>query len=177
MGADSAGVSDYSITYRQDPKIYKVDNMLIGFTSSFRMGQLLGYKLILPKYIEEEYTSVNEYMCTSFIDTVRNCLKDGGYSSKLNDTESGGTFIVALMNKIFTVYSDYQVAEDIDKYSAVGCGADLALGSLYTTENIFNDDSLYPSDISFKRIELALEAASRFSTGVSKPFNIRYLES
>ena len=43
MGADSAGVCGYELTIRKDKKIYQVDDFLFGYTTSFRMGQLLGY--------------------------------------------------------------------------------------------------------------------------------------
>lgn len=38
MGADSAGVGGYSLQIRNDPKIYRVKDLLFGFTTSFRMG-------------------------------------------------------------------------------------------------------------------------------------------
>lgn len=73
MGADSAGVGGYSRSNRMDPKIYRVGSMLIGFTTSFRMGQLLGYSLTLPHHHAD--VPIEKYMATSFITAVRDCLK------------------------------------------------------------------------------------------------------
>jgi hypothetical protein len=42
MGGDAAGVNGYSVRVRKDPKLFKVGEFLFGYTSSFRMGQLLG---------------------------------------------------------------------------------------------------------------------------------------
>ena len=48
MGGDSAGVSGLDITVRSDPKVFRNGDFLIGFTSSFRMGQLLAFRLRPP---------------------------------------------------------------------------------------------------------------------------------
>jgi len=49
-------------------------------------------------------------------------------------------------------------------YCAVGCGEDLALGSLHTTEGL----NWTPAD----RIKRALEAAEKFSSMVQRPFHV-----
>jgi ATP-dependent protease HslVU (ClpYQ) peptidase subunit len=58
------------------------------------------------------------------------------------------------------MFSDYQIARPGDEFAAVGCGEDIALGAMYATRH------LPPA----KRIEMALEAAERFSAGVRGPF-------
>lgn len=158
MGADSAGVSGYSLSTRKDPKIYKVGKMLIGFTSSFRMGQILGYKLKAPIHYDD--TSIEEYMNTVFIDTIREVLKDNGYSTVNNNSESGGIFLVGYKGRIFKINSDFQVGESVQSYDATGCGEDIALGSLFTSFAKSVED----------RLRLALEAAETFSSGVRQPF-------
>jgi ATP-dependent protease HslVU (ClpYQ) peptidase subunit len=165
MGADSAGVGGYSRSNRMDPKIYRVGAMLIGFTTSFRMGQLLGYSLALPHHHAD--VGVEKYMATAFITAVRDCLKGGGWAEKEKEQERGGTFLVAYKERIFEVESDYQVGERAEAYNAVGCGFDLALGSLYTSES-----SAYSPR---ERVELALRAAAAFSAGVHEPFRIEEL--
>lgn len=160
MGADSAGSDLYTIRTRIDPKIHKVGAFMFGFTTSFRMGQLLAHAFIAPD--RDPRISVEKFMSTSFIDAVRTCLKNGGWASKTNENESGGTFLVAYEGRVFCVYGDYQVAESALPYEAVGCGTDTAMGSLFTTQ----DGPLTPSE----RITKALEAAATFSCGVRAPF-------
>lgn len=166
MGCDSAGVGGYSRSNRLDPKIYRVDQMLIGFTTSFRMGQLLGYSLTLPRHHAD--VPVETWMATTFIDAVRECLKKGGWAEKDKEVERGGTFLVAYRGRIFGVQSDYQVAENAEPYNAVGCGEDLALGSMWTSERAV---VIAPRE----RVELALAAAAAFSAGVYPPFRIEQL--
>ncbi|RQS84351.1 MULTISPECIES: hypothetical protein [Burkholderia cepacia complex] len=160
MGADSAGVAGWSMSERADPKIYRVGPFLIGFTTSFRMGQLLGHSLTVPTQPDDVDTFA--FMCTTFVDAVRNCLRDGGYASRQNDREEGGVFLCAYQQRIFRVESDYQIGEPALTYDAVGCGQDLALGSLYSTVGMPPEN----------RIRLALGAAQRFSSGVREPFLI-----
>ena len=102
-------------------------------------------------------------MSTLFIDAIRKCLKDGGYATTDNNAEVGGTFLVAFEGRLFVVYSDYQVAENVSGYDAVGCGSDIAMGSLHTSHN---HTTLYPK----QRLEAALQAAEEFSAGVRGPF-------
>ena len=160
MGADSAGVAGYSITIRKDPKIFRNGNFIIGCTSSFRMIQLLRFSFKPP---EIEIWDVYEYMCTSFVNAVRECFKNGGFLQKYKDgDEQGGTFLVAYKDRLFEIQDDFQVAENMNGLSSVGCGSEFALGSLYS--NINTD--LTPNE----KVLNALEAAAFFSAGVSGPF-------
>lgn len=160
MGGDSAGVAGYYLTKRKDKKVFKNGDFLIGFTSSFRMGQLLQCNFTPPKYHKDE--DLYKYMVTDFIDAVRTCFKAGGYSKKENEVEKGGTFLVGCYGRLFEIESDFQVGESFDSYEAVGCGIDLARGSMFTSE------LLKPKE----RILKALQAAAHFSTGVVEPFTI-----
>jgi ATP-dependent protease HslVU (ClpYQ) peptidase subunit len=163
MGADSAGVGGYSLVQRRDPKIYRVGPMLIGFTTSFRMGQLLAYGLTIPDH--HAGVPAERYFATVFIDAVRACLKAGGWATKKEENEIGGTFLVAYRSRIFRIDCDYQVGESMHEYDAVGCGSDLALGALFASRGS------QPT----ARIRQALQAAEVFSSGVRAPFIVERL--
>jgi hypothetical protein len=158
IGGDSAGVSGYSMTVRADAKVFTVGPYVMGFTTSFRMGQLIRYSLDAPK----PEGDLDGFMVTTFIDAVRACLKAGGWAKKDNDREEGGTFLVGVHGRLFIVEEDYQVAASTDGYAAVGCGGELALGALYATART----RISPE----RRVMLALQAAERFSAGVRGPF-------
>lgn len=160
MGADSAGVAGLSLAVRRDPKIYRVGDFLFGFTSSFRMGQLLGYKFTPPQHHSE--WDAERYMTTVFIDSLRDTLKAGGYARTDNGAEVAGEFLVGYRGRIFRVCSDYQVGENVEPFDAVGCGAELALGALHATRD------KPPA----ARVGAALEAAEAFSAGVRRPFRV-----
>lgn len=159
MGGDSAGVAGLDIRVRKDPKVFERDGFLIGYTSSFRMGQILRYNLKIPS--RQDGVDPFDFMVTQFVPAVRDCLKDGGFASKDKDVESGGTFLVGFERRLFRIEDDYQVIENEDPFDAVGCGASFALGALKGA-----GPHGWPGDI----ILGALEVAAYFSAGVRAPF-------
>lgn len=161
IGADSAGVAGSHITMRKDTKIFKNGEFIIGCTSSFRMIQLLQFSF-KPVVHEKE---IFEYMCTDFIEGVRNCFKEGGFIQKgKRGDDLGGQFLVGFKDRLFKVDEDFQVGESLNGMDAVGCGCEFALGALH----ILSDMYLLPEE----KVLRALKTAELFSTGVSYPFNI-----
>lgn len=158
MGADSGAVSGLDMSIRRDRKLFRVGNMLIGFTTSFRMGQLLGYGFTSPRRHPD--TDMMEWMATDFVDAVRARLKTGGFAEISNNREEGGQFMVGVDGRLFTVLGDYQVAENDCSYAACGCGTPYALGAFANT------DGIPPRD----RLTAALLTAAKFSAGVCAPF-------
>lgn len=159
LGGDSAGVAGWSLTVRADSKVYSNGPYILGFTSSFRMGQLLRYAFDPPTPPADD---LDRFMATTFIDAVRQCLQMGGYAKKDSEREEGGVFLVGVAGRLFEIHSDYQVGESVDGFSAIGCGDELALGSLHAT----SFTGLTPH----ARVTMALQAAERFSAGVCGPF-------
>lgn len=169
IGGDAAG-SNYAIIDRRSiPKVFRVKHgsleMIMGYTTSFRMGQLLQYKLRLPDF--DPRISVEKYLVVDFVDEVRKIFKEGGFSGVANNVESGGSFIVGFKNKLFTIEGDYQVSETTLNYASVGSGSYVALGSLYSNEHISS-----PKD----RLENALNAAVEHTPYVRTPFTYEKLD-
>jgi 20S proteasome alpha/beta subunit len=163
IAGDSAGVGGLVTRPRLDEKVFTNGPYVIGYTTSFRMGQLLRYAFKAPVPPEGE-EGLHAFMCTSFINSVREGLKEGGWASKNNDQEEGGSFLVGVRGRLFEIEEDYQVGELVDGYAAVGCGAEIALGALHATSD---------TDMSLEaRAIAALEAAAHFSTGVRAPFTV-----
>lgn len=166
MGGDSAGVSGLDIRTRKDPKVFVKGDFIFGFCGSFRMGQLLRHSFTAPA--RNEGQSVDDYMAGPWIDAVRKCLKDGGYTTVENNTESGGTFLVGYSGRLFCVESDFQVGECAEPYDSLGCGYKYALGTLHALSDAATKDPK-------RLIRKALETAAHFSAGVRAPFVIEVL--
>ena len=162
MGGDSAGSDGNSLSIRADEKVFINEDYIMGFTGSFRMGQLLRYSFKPPKFYGD--TDLYSFMVNEFINEVRKCLKKGGFAEKKDEVEKGGLFLVGYKSKLFVVERDYQVGEMIDNFISIGSGSNVALGSLYSTKdlNIKSED----------RINLALKSAEHFTVYVRKPFKI-----
>ena len=165
IGGDSAGVGGLSIRTRADEKVFKNGDMLFGYTSSFRMGQILRYSLSVPEQSQkkEDY----EYMCTDFIDAVAMTLEKKKYAKVSNNEMEIGTFLVGYKGNLYLIENDLQVAKPMLNYEAVGCGVNIAMGALHATYDL----KMTPQ----QRITKALEAATEFSAGVRPPFVIMKL--
>lgn len=162
IGGDSAGVAGLDVCIRTDEKVFKKDKMIFGFTSSFRMGQLIRYKLKIPDH--DPRIDDYEYLCSTFIDELIKCFKDNGYATINNNEVQGGVFLLGYNKKLYKIESDFQVGKIIDSFDACGCGESFALGALYAMK----DEDIKPE----ARIVEALDAAEYFSGGVRAPFNI-----
>ena len=160
LAGDSAGVSGTSLSVRADPKVFASGPYVMGFTTSFRMGQLLRYAFTPPPPVAS--MDVHAHMCTSFTGALRECLKAGGWATRKDDQESGGNFLVGVTGRLFEVHSDYSVAEREGFYTATGCGEDVVMGALHATEGLGMSAEL--------RLRVALAAAAYHSTGVCGPF-------
>jgi ATP-dependent protease HslVU (ClpYQ) peptidase subunit len=163
IGGDSAGVSGLDLTVRKDKKVFNNGEMVMGFTSSFRMGQVLQYDFLPPEVTQSD-DDLMAYMVKKFVPALRTCFKDTGYIKIESNRESGGCFLVGVRGRLFQIDSDFQIGETICGFSAVGCGESYALGSLFTSAS---DKTIKPK----WRLEKALEAAAEFSGGVCAPFN------
>ena len=168
MGADSAGTDNcFGQVRRKDSKLFERKGFLIGCTSSYRMTQLLRFKLDPPKFHQED-KDLYEYMCTDFIDEVRKCLREGGFAQNNKGEEWGGSFLVGINGRIFHVEDDFQVGESFDNYDTCGCGDRYALGafSALAAFETTNQKEITPHD----KLVIALQAASRFNAAVRGPF-------
>lgn len=158
IGGDSAAGDSYYSVSRADEKVFTNGPFAFGFTTSFRMGQLLRYSLSPPDRLPK--TEVARYMATQFIDSVRACLKAGGYAKLDNGAEKGGTFLVGYAGRLFEVYDDYQVGEPVGGIAAVGAGLQYALGALFA----------HKTGLARYRATLALQAAEKYCGFVKGPF-------
>lgn len=164
MGGDSAGVAGLDMALVAEPKVFTNGDFLIGFTSSFRMGDLLRYA-DLPTYHQEEEASSHRFMVVKFVPAIRTLLKDGGYMSVDKHREEGGTFLVGFSGSLFGIWDDLQAASSSYGMLAIGCGGQVALGAMIAMKasGMALDESL---------VEVALKASETASAGVRSPFSI-----
>ena len=164
IGGDSAGVNGWLMrSVRVDEKVFTKNQMIFGFTSSFRMGQILRYSFDPPKQTigQDDYA----YLCGPWVDALVTCLKDKGYATVNNNQTTGGTFLLGFNGKLYRVESDFQVGRRVEPYDSVGCGGEYALGALA----MLIDRHIGPE----AKIRKALEVAEHFSAGVKGPFVIQ----
>ncbi|MFA6271107.1 MAG: hypothetical protein WC657_07940, partial [Candidatus Paceibacterota bacterium] len=144
-------------------KVFHNGIYAIGGCGSIRLLQLLEHALETG---EPDWDNLEGYMATEFSNLVRHCLRTGGFLKRENHVETfsePGCFMVGVGEHLFTMYDNFGVIERAEPYEAVGCGEDIALGSLHSTAGMDIDPQ--------KRVEMALEASARYNAGVRAPFN------
>ena len=162
IAGDSAAVSTpyHFISPNDDPKVFKNNKFIMGCTTSFRMIQILQHSLVIPKYFEE--MDFREYIVTLFIDKVRKAFKEAGFSTKKDEVEKGGTFMVGYKNNLAEIQDDYSYQISSRGESAIGSGYVSALSSLFSTTG---------KDAK-ERLMIAMQATERLNITVRRPFHV-----
>lgn len=169
IGGDSASVDgSYQIFESGIEKVFKNGPMLMGYTTSWRMGQLLRYAVTPPDH-DPRHDDMR-YLVVDFVDTIRASFKQKGWLTKESDADVGGDFLLGYKDKLYRVSSDFQVNPNRCGYGACGCGERYALGVLHDIKN--NAKKVVPEDA----VRRALEAAAYHSAGVVGPFLIMRLK-
>lgn len=175
LGADSLGadVATYAVQTRRKPKVFKKGEFVFGFTTSFRMGDILQYQFNPPEIpLEDDWTQdeiLSHYMHTTFVEAVRTLFKASGFAKKENDHESGGEFMVGIRGRLFTIEPDYQIGETADNFDAIGSGMQIARGALF----ILQRGPLMRGNLEDIEacLRAALEAAEHCSAYVRGPYH------
>jgi len=150
-------------------KVFYNGDFVLGNCGSCRMGDILEYSFIAPK-IEEGGEYNHRFMCTSFIESLKQSHELGGFDPS-ND-ENNGEILVAVRDKLFIIFPDYSVVEYDNHYYAVGCGHDIAKGAIFALEQA-NQKRAKKDKLSVEfMLTVALNAASHFMGSVSPPFVI-----
>lgn len=177
LGGDTAASGGKEIYPRADSKVFRIGPYAIGFTTSFRMGQILRYEAKLPDpppRASDE--AMDEFFVTEFVPAVRQTFKEHGFekkatfpsSGKMDFSESGqevgGLFVVGVQGRILEIREDFHLARPATPYSAIGSGAVIAFGALHALESL-------PDLTLRERAEKALDAAATYSSVVRGPFH------
>jgi ATP-dependent protease HslVU (ClpYQ) peptidase subunit len=150
IACDSLGSNGTTKNVYRTKKIFRRGGFLFGFTSSYRMGQILQYSLSLPtRKVGQDLT---EYLHTDFVLAVRNAFDEGGH-------EGGGEFIFVTEGRIFTMQSNFSILEALDAFESVGSGEDYARATMSTMSAFGLGD---PETI----LTVAIETAANYVSGV-----------
>jgi hypothetical protein len=139
--------------------------MLIGYTSSYRMGDILKYQFEPPTIGLNQ--DINEYLVSSFVPELIDCFDKNFFTRAKDSAKSGGNFLLGLEGRLFHVQDDFSVLEPVNGYTAVGSGQEFAMGALYALENV----TCAPEEA----LRDAIGAASQFSTTVGGKANIQFI--
>jgi ATP-dependent protease HslVU (ClpYQ) peptidase subunit len=157
LGGDSASSTpDGESFLPKRPKVFLRGEMAIGVSGNGRVNNLLRYKLTIPPLT----TDSERYLIVDFVEALKSLLKEEG--RKDDELMEDSFLLVGLRGRLFTIDNTFQVSEMTDDYEAIGSGAQIARGSLYTTGAL----GLQPR----QRLRIALEAAQFHNAFVREPF-------
>lgn len=168
MGGDSCGTNGYTKDVTKHPKVIVREThgnrLIVGYTGSFRMGQVLEHKLDIPR--NENDDDAYKFMVCTVIDALRTLFKAEGCITTTDGQDStDGPFLVGYRGRLFEVQSDYSVIENTRGYVATGSGKQVAEGAMFAAPNLKPEP----------RIMRALEAAAEFVPTVAGPFYVMTL--
>lgn len=158
MGGDTAAMSGWDLNIIKDSKVANKDNILIGSSGDCRTGNLLSHVFQPP--VRDANQTVEQYLAGPFVDGIRDLIRD--HRTEYKDG-CNSVLLVGLEGRVFMFDSVLSFVEPVCGYTSIGCGSDLAKGSLFTTEVA---KSLTPKE----RLTIALTAAATHSAGVNGPF-------
>lgn len=159
--ADSAG-TDVTYHNRSDlneTKIFQKGDMLIGYTTSFRMGQILEHCVAFPE--RSEGLSDFEYLVKELVPTIRKAFVDEKYIS--DSDKYGGVFIIVWNGKVYEIQSDFAVLSHSRRFASCGSGYTQAQGYMAAClrHGILTDSNVE------KVMRSAIEAIANFNITVS----------
>ena len=167
MAGDKCGSDGFTKDLYVKPKIFKRDDLAFGYTSSFRMGQILEYAKIskdLPNWKEEK----NVY--TSFVDWAKTAMKDGGYLQEDKGVAKGGNFIFYNGKTLYEVQNDFSILVPEDGLLAVGSGEYHAKAIMRTYMALVKKEQI-KFDIDLL-VTLVYDTVSSLVTSVSREYDL-----
>jgi hypothetical protein len=167
MAGDKCGSNGFTKDLYVKPKIFRRDDLAFGYTSSFRMGQILEYSTIskdLPDWTEEK----NVY--TSFVNWAKTAMKDGGFLEEKSGVISGGSFIFYNGKSLYEVQDDFSLLVPEDGLLAVGSGCYHAKAIMRTYMALVKKD-LIKFDIDLM-IDLVYDTVGSLVTSVSREHDL-----
>ena len=161
MVGDEAGSNDEFHSCVKHSKVFVCNkNILIGYTSSFRMGQILEHGTKFPAI--RKGSDIYKYMCTTFADKILETFEKAKYAKISNNEAIGGTFLVGIFGRLFKVQDNFSILEYKTPFSACGCGYQYALASMEAMETLKDSFPSYENYIE-TALKISLKTSCRFS--------------
>lgn len=134
IAGDSQWSTPWSKSENPNAKVgYLRETVAFGYCGSGRFGQILTYhldELSSPPLGKDEL----RWAVRHFIPKLRAATEDHGHLHIHHNVEEFGfsEFLLAIRSRLFTVFNDFSVHENVLPYEATGSGAEVALGSLHS---------------------------------------------
>lgn len=164
LGADSGIANDTQRYTLAHPKVFVKQGILFGVSGSWRLSQIIQYRLALED-TKHPVHCLTKWAAQTLVPRIQKCCIGNGYSFDDKDDPLNAQILMATRTQLVLIDTDLSVQEYTIPYVAIGAGEEYAMGSLYATMKCGAMDHR-------EQVLCALEAANKFAPSVTMPFNI-----
>lgn len=157
MAGDLMGSNGFTGKVYPDSKVFINGDFIIGYTSSFRMGQILEWNWVPP--LREEGITDRQYMQFNVIESLRETFAIFGYGVKEGLESLGGNFLIGYKDSLYEMQENFSLLR-IEDYAAVGSGQYHAEATLHL---MCDNLDIHPFNI----MQTAIGTAAHFTQSVS----------
>jgi len=118
LAGDKMGSDSFTSMISKVPKVFTNDDFAIGYTSSFRMGQLLQHVWLPPQRKVDQ--STDNYLYSDVTASLRKMFKENGFGD--DDTNEFGNFIMIYEDRILEMQDEMSFLEHETDIVSVGAG-------------------------------------------------------
>lgn len=180
IAGDKLGSNGFTKSVQAEPKVFEKEFikhnedgltrtkevMALGYTTSFRMGQLLNYNLNLPEQVAGE--TFAQYLVLKVIPIIRQMFKEEWGSRDASQDVGGGQFIILHNHTIYEVQEDFSVLQPKTQITAVGSGTYHAIAAMAAYLEVQDETKVHLHN----RVESIFKIVSDNVTSVSSEFDI-----
>ena len=180
IAGDKLGSNGFTKTVQTEPKVFEKEFiklhddgltrtkevMALGYTTSFRMGQLLNYNLNLPE--QDASQTFSQYLVIKVIPIILQMFKEEWGARDASQDVGGGQFIILHNHTIYEVQEDFSVLQPKTRITAVGSGTYHAIAAMQAYIEVENE-SKKPLH---ERIKSIFKIVSDNVTSVSEEFDV-----
>jgi ATP-dependent protease HslVU (ClpYQ) peptidase subunit len=160
LAGDKMGSNSFTGQTVKEPKVFWKGDFRIGYTTSFRMGQILKHVWTPPQRKVDQNT--DSYLYVDVVNSLKRCFIDNGFGNK--DKNNYGTFIMCYEDRMIEVQDELSLLESDRNVVSVGSGTYHATASVLAF-------SQYEKDVK-KIFKKTYEIVGDCIVSVSKEFDL-----
>jgi ATP-dependent protease HslVU (ClpYQ) peptidase subunit len=161
LGADSAAAAGDEIYTLDLPKVFARGAYLFGYCGSYRIGQILRYRVELPE--PPIAGELEPFFIRELIPAIRHAVeKDGAAGPGRAFLGEKTTILMGCRAQLWCIMSDLTVVP-AGPFAAIGSGRLRAYAALHALQAV----AIEPAQ---RRLKLALEASAAFTSSVRPPW-------
>lgn len=157
LGGDIQGTGGNNKVVHTQPKVFHKKDLVFGYTTSYRFGQILEHNLVNP-VIPEKDEEIYKWLVTVLVPDIKTILKSNDYSE-------GGNCLIGIRGQLWDMQNDFSVLRSVRGFGSVGSGYEYAMGSISTSLNKAKPTS---ETIAKNIIKNAILTAGTFSPSVGQ---------